>query len=134
MQHSFEVHLCLDCALFGCADSIYLLACTPPPQVDADLGLGPGMCQHEQLQHIYEAARLRRAWRVSRGCIDIDLPEAQLKVDQEQLDALRPAVSCTKLSQVGRTLATSGVLPGSCSADVLSPASLPLDGNMFVKS
>jgi hypothetical protein len=61
------------------------------------------MCQHEQLQAIYEAARLRRAWRVSRGCIDIDLPEAQLKVEQDQLDALRPAVSCTKLSQVGTT-------------------------------
>jgi hypothetical protein len=58
------------------------------------------MCQHEQLQAIYEAARLRRAWRVSRGCIDIDLPEAQLKVEQQQLDALRPAVTCTKLSQV----------------------------------
>uniref|UniRef100_A0A383WAQ3 RNB domain-containing protein n=1 Tax=Tetradesmus obliquus TaxID=3088 RepID=A0A383WAQ3_TETOB len=68
-------------------------------EVDADLGLGPGMCQHEQLQALYEAARLRRAWRVSRGCIDIDLPEAQLKVEQAQLDALRPAVSCTKLSQ-----------------------------------
>lgn len=64
------------------------------------MGLGPGMCQHEQLQALYEAARLRRAWRVSRGCIDIDLPEAQLKVEQAQLDALRPAVSCTKLSQV----------------------------------
>jgi hypothetical protein len=60
------------------------------------------MCQYEQLQAIYEAARLRRAWRVSRGCIDIDLPEAQLKVDQAQLDAVRPAVSCTKLSQVRR--------------------------------
>lgn len=27
--------------------------------VDADLGLGPGMCQYEDLQLIYEAARLR---------------------------------------------------------------------------
>lgn len=27
--------------------------------VDADLGLGPGLCQYEDLQLIYEAARLR---------------------------------------------------------------------------
>lgn len=27
--------------------------------VDADLGLGPGLCQFEDLQRIYEAARLR---------------------------------------------------------------------------
>jgi hypothetical protein len=87
------------------------------------------MCQYEQLQAIYEAARLRRAWRVSRGCIDIDLPEAQLKVEQDQLDALRPAVSCTKLSQVGRGAGCAKVLcmlPTSGCADVLVPAVLLL--------
>jgi exoribonuclease R len=74
------------------------------------------MCQYEQLQSIYEAARLRRAWRVSRGCIDIDLPEAQLKVEQTQLDALRPAVSCTKLSQVrSRTVCMVFFVPTNCS-------------------
>jgi exoribonuclease-2 len=28
-------------------------------EVDADLGMGPGLCQHEDLQLLYEAARLR---------------------------------------------------------------------------
>jgi exoribonuclease-2 len=28
-------------------------------QVDADLGLGPGLCLYEDLQHAFEAARLR---------------------------------------------------------------------------
>lgn len=43
----------------------------------------------------------RRAWRVSQGCIDIDLPEAKLEVDMHQLDASAPHLTCTKLSQVG---------------------------------
>lgn len=32
-------------------------------EVDADLGMGPGLCQHEDLQLLYEAARLRYDWR-----------------------------------------------------------------------
>lgn len=77
------------------------LLLTHSSQADADLGMGPGLCRYEELQLIYQAARLRRAWRVSRGCIDIDLPEAKLEVAQGQLDAAAPAVTCTKLSQVG---------------------------------
>ena len=42
----------------------------------------------------------RRAWRVSQGCIDIDLPEAKLEVHMDQLDAATPNITCTKLSQV----------------------------------
>lgn len=42
----------------------------------------------------------RRAWRVSQGCIDIDLPEAKLEVELDQLDAATPHITCTKLSQV----------------------------------
>jgi hypothetical protein len=52
----------------------------------------------------------RRAWRVSQGCIDIDLPEAKLEVDLDQLDAAAPTITCTKLSQVN-TLQDTKQLP-----------------------
>eukprot|EP00775_Hariotina_reticulata_P005095 gene5095-5336_t len=68
-------------------------------EADADLGLGPGLCQFEDLQALFEAARLRRSWRMSEGCIDIDLPEAKLEVPLEDLDCPTPAITCTKVSQ-----------------------------------
>lgn len=37
---------------------------------------------------------------MSQGCIDIDLPEAKLEVQLDQLDAAAPRITCTKLSQV----------------------------------
>jgi hypothetical protein len=42
---------------------------------------------------------------VSQGCIDIDLPEAKLEVELDQLDAAAPNITCTKLSQVSTRLA-----------------------------
>jgi hypothetical protein len=38
---------------------------------------------------------------MSEGCIDIDLPEAKLEVPLEDLDSPTPAITCTKVSQVG---------------------------------
>lgn len=99
-------------------------------QVDADLGLGPGLCLYEDLQHAFEAARLRRAWRVSQGCIDIDLPEAKLEVDLDQLDASAPGITCTKLSQwesAARMLvAEMMILAGEAVGQLGAAASLPL--------
>jgi hypothetical protein len=129
--------------------------------VDADLGLGPGMCRYEDLQLLFDAARLRcacvrpsclglvvesaltgasvpikpraltraathlpapprlfvartahrREWRMSQHCIDIDNYEAKLEVPLAQLDATTPAVTCTKLSQVGGSALEWGARP-----------------------
>ena len=46
-------------------------------EADADLALGPGGCAHAPLQDLYEAARLRKAWRLASGAIEIDTPEVQ---------------------------------------------------------
>jgi exoribonuclease-2 len=66
---------------------------------DEDLALGPGSCKYAELQLLYEAARTRKAWRVSRGCIDIDLPEAKLEVPLQDLDSSEPRIKIQKISQ-----------------------------------
>lgn len=44
---------------------------------------------------------------MSEGCIDIDLPEAKLEVPLADLDSPTPAITCTKVSQVGEWTAHS---------------------------
>jgi len=66
---------------------------------DEDLALGPDSCKHPELQLLYQAARARKAWRVSHGCIDIDLPEAKLAVPLGDLDSTDPCIKIEKISQ-----------------------------------
>lgn len=62
----------------------------------------------------------RRAWRVSRGCIDIDLPEAKLEVYMDQLDSATPNIKCTKLSQVRLALHCIAVVSVAATHSVVS--------------
>eukprot|EP00879_Flechtneria_rotunda_P004803 GHRR01005075.1.p1 GENE.GHRR01005075.1~~GHRR01005075.1.p1 ORF type:complete len:775 (+),score=250.97 GHRR01005075.1:386-2710(+) len=99
-------------------------------EADLDLSLGPGMCRYEDLQLIYEAARLRRSWRVSHGCIDIDLPEGKLEVSVGDLDRKLPGITCTKLSQwesaARLMVAEMMILAGEAVGSLGASAGLPL--------
>lgn len=99
-------------------------------EADADIALGPGGCAHGDLQVLYEAARVRKAWRATRGAIDIDLPEAKMDVPFSDLSSPKPAITITRLSQwesAARVMvAEMMILAGEAAGDLGRRMSLPL--------
>jgi exoribonuclease-2 len=65
-------------------------------------GGGGGPADADAARDLHDLSALATArhwWRRARGAIDIDLPEAEMEVGEEQLDAASPVVTITRLSQ-----------------------------------
>ena len=88
---------------------------------DADLALGPEGCRHADLQALYAAARLRRAWRLARGAIEIEGPEAVVEVPRSDLGAVTPRVGVRRVSQwesaARQTVAEMMILAGEAAGE-----------------
>ncbi|KAG2484219.1 hypothetical protein HYH03_016954 [Edaphochlamys debaryana] len=82
------------------------------------------------LLELRRAALKRRAYRESRGCIEIPLPEAKIHVPYSHLDRARPGVTISRISQwesASRSLvAEMMILAGEAVGTIGSEASLPL--------